>query len=207
MGKQNHSFLALKESVVKAGGGMSFIGLDKLFGAKVQKRHDKRSYFGKQWEYYLNLAAISARRSGKGDDYYDFGVVPPIKLEILRGGGVMEKDAAALKLLNAEMKDGLKGLQDTVNIVFKTSEQLTPIFNELVKETRDMRMTVTTELQKSLKTMKDVRKFFFESDHKEELKRLQEFVTLGERMRALISDGTMDAVVDVAIKLAVGRED
>jgi len=54
--------------------------------------------------------------------------------------------------------------------------------------------------------MKDVRKFFFESDHEEELKRLQEFVTLGERMKSLIEDGTMDAVVDIAIKLAIQEE-
>ena len=77
----------------------------------------------------------------------------------------------------------------------------------MIHKVRASRMTVTTELKQSLNIMKDVRKFFLESDFKIEMERLERFVELGERLKAMIDDGTMDAITDIVLKLAIGGEE
>ena len=176
------------------------------FGKKKAREAKKNHYYDKVWDAWGFKLRPSASKNGLRGGVFDLGIIPINELSCMRAGLRMENDAEALKMISEEMRNGSEELQKTVNVVMKTSEQLAPLLNNMITETRDMRMTVTTELQKSLKLMKDVRKFFLEPDYKEEMKRLNEFVLLGERMKALISDGTMDAVCDAAIKLAVGDD-
>jgi len=116
----------------------------------------------------------------------------------------METADAFLRAINEEVGESSKILKATFNEVNATYELLEPKLAEMIHKVRTSRMTVTTELRQSLSIMKDVRKFFLESDFKIEMERLEKFVELGERLKAMIDDGTMDAITDVVLKLAIG---
>ncbi|KKL81324.1 hypothetical protein LCGC14_1995850 [marine sediment metagenome] len=85
-------------------------------------------------------------------------------------------------------------------------QKLKKELDKLVQKIRESRMAVTLELKQTLSAMRDVRTFFLESDYEKEMERLERFVTLGERMKTLIQDGTIDAMCDVVLKLAIGKE-
>jgi hypothetical protein len=119
----------------------------------------------------------------------------------------METADALLRAINEEVGESSKILKATFNEVNATYELLEPKLAEMIHKVRASRMTVTTELKQSLNIMKDVRKFFLESDFKIEMERLERFVELGERLKAMIDDGTMDAITDIVLKLAIGGEE
>jgi len=155
---------------------------------------------------YGRGATYRKQAHGKGTDIDDVPAEDSIEFNFFMAGGTMEKDTEAFKQITKDMVEAKEAMQDAANDMCSLQDFMNPKFTDIVRKVRDTRMTVTTELNNALKTMGDVRKFFLESDHKEEMKRLTEFVELGERMKSLILDGTMDAVVDVAIKLAVQEE-
>lgn len=71
-----------------------------------------------------------------------------------------------------------------------------------IKEVRDFRMVVATELATAKRDLVDIRKFFLEKDHDQEVARIKEFVEVCERLQALKKSGTLDAMVDLVIKLS-----
>ena len=70
-----------------------------------------------------------------------------------------------------------------------------------VKELRQFRMTLTSESKQIAEACKDVRGFLMSDAHTEEMRRLQEFVALCERLRDLKKDGTLGYVVDAILKI------
>lgn len=76
---------------------------------------------------------------------------------------------------------------------------------ELPKHTeklRAWRMMVEREKDMSLKALRELRQFFLESEHEREMMRLNEFVSMAERLAKLAKDGTLEKVADVMLKLA-----
>jgi len=51
--------------------------------------------------------------------------------------------------------------------------------------------------------LRDIRKFFLESDYKTEVERLERFVSLCREIKALKESGLFDAVCDTAIRMSV----
>jgi|SRR5262252_865255 len=74
--------------------------------------------------------------------------------------------------------------------------------NERLKDLRMWRMAFDLEVKTLLRDAADIRQFFLDDKHIEEVKRLKEFVELCERLKALKQDGTLDAVMDSMLKLA-----
>jgi hypothetical protein len=72
-----------------------------------------------------------------------------------------------------------------------------------LEEIRSTRMATVAECSQMTKSLRDVRQFFLGSDHKEEITRLREFVDLCERLVALKESGTLDAITDTMLRLAV----
>lgn len=68
---------------------------------------------------------------------------------------------------------------------------------------RTARMTVVQELELSLKSLREVRRFFLDNDYRTEIDRLKEFAALCERLKALKESGFFDAMCDSAIRLAL----
>jgi len=117
-------------------------------------------------------------------------------------GGIMELSSEALKTINDETKESLKLLKKSFNDIKITSDMLSPELSEMIQKIRTTRMTISSELKQSLSIMKDVRKFFLESDYEKEMERLERFIKLGNELKELIDNGTMNAISDVAIKLS-----
>lgn len=115
----------------------------------------------------------------------------------------MDQAEDFLKKVNEQLgksRDELKGIY---NEVVATQDMIEPAILEMVKRVRNTRQTVSMELKQALTVMKDVRKFFLESDYQTEIDRLEKFVILSERLRELIDDGTLEVITDVAVKLAI----
>lgn len=122
--------------------------------------------------------------------------------QLIMLGVRMEKTSALLNKVNEEVKESSQILNDLWNETTATYELLEPELLKMIKRIRDTRMTVTMELNQSLVIMRDVRKFFLESEYDKEIKNLERFVVIGERMKALMQDGTADAITDIMLKLA-----
>jgi hypothetical protein len=182
----------------------SDIGIN-IYDKKRRLTFLRKSFFYAKMMLIVEKARIRAEACGKAD-HYDMSVIGHYEMCCYTGGITLEENVEVIKETADTMEHALEVLQETVNAVQKTSDHFFPIMAGMVKKTRDTRMTVTTELNKSLNAMKDVRQFFLDSDYKIEIERLKEFVDISERMRSLIQDGTMDAITDVAIKLAIKEE-
>jgi len=70
-----------------------------------------------------------------------------------------------------------------------------------VRDLRQFRMALTSESKQIAEACKDVRGFLMSDAHAEEMRRLQEFVALCERLRDLKNDGTLGYVVDAILKI------
>ena len=133
---------------------------------------------------------------------YDSDSDPDINYALI--GGYMETSNIMLEEVNKEAEESKKILQKLCNDMKAMSDIVHPELLKMIRDVRTSRMEITTELQKALTAMRDVRKFFLESEYTEEMNRLEKFISLAERMKALIQDGTMDAICDVVLKFAVG---
>jgi len=165
---------------------------------------------GKKWEkrktYFNLLMAYIVKQAAVNEQLFDRRKLEIPLRDFARSGNAMEITNEMMKKINEETKESKKILQDLSNDIKKIHDLITPELTKIVHDIRDKRMTIVTELQKSLNAMKEVRKFFLESDYQKEMERLQEFITTSERLKKLISDGTMDAITDIAIKLAIKEE-
>lgn len=66
---------------------------------------------------------------------------------------------------------------------------------------RQTRMAFDTETRVLMAQLRDVRQFFLDKTHEQEVARLKEFVDLCERLQKLKSSGFLDTVADTLIRL------
>jgi len=120
-------------------------------------------------------------------------------------GANMEKMIVAWSELTKEVGDAKKEVEEMYNQISVVSQQIKPKIKEQIQEIRSARMAAVSEIQATMAALKDIRKFFLESDYKEEIQRLREFTRLCEELKRLKEDGTLDALCDVTIKLGIGK--
>lgn len=121
----------------------------------------------------------------------------------LIGGIVMEKTVEAFKELNSELIEAKKNLFDAVEEIKQLRGVIGPEMMTHIANLRSHRMAVVSEMRESLSTMRDVRKFFLESEYEHEMARLERFVSICKQLQQLQSEGVLNAVCDLAIKLAI----
>ena len=66
---------------------------------------------------------------------------------------------------------------------------------------REKKFALESETRQLLSAFGDVRQFFLDDRHEEQVKRLAEFVALCERLKALKETGFLDTVADTMLKL------
>lgn len=71
-----------------------------------------------------------------------------------------------------------------------------------IHELRLRRMAFDAETRPLMASLRDVRSFFFDDKHQEEVRRLGEFVDLCERLQKLKASGFLDVVADTMLKLS-----
>lgn len=108
-----------------------------------------------------------------------------------------------LQKTNEEIKVSLKLVQELANELTRTTEIVNPALEKHIKDLRSARMTVVNEVTTILGQLREVRMFFIESDHRKEVERLEEFVRLCERIKVLKQDGTLEAICESILRLAV----
>lgn len=128
------------------------------------------------------------------------------EFNLLQGGFLMEITNETLKVINLEVDESKKILQNLVNEIKILHNIVEPALLKAIQDMRTARMTMVSEVSQSLKLLGDVRKFFFEKDYDEEMKRLERFVNICKEIKKLKDDGVFDAVCDSALKLAIGKE-
>ena len=103
----------------------------------------------------------------------------------------------ALRVLEAQ-----ESLEWSVNHFKKSWFDWAKTANERLHDLTMWRMSFGREVKQLLTDAADIRQFFLDEKHLEEVRRLREFVELCERLKALKADGTLDAVTDIMLKLA-----
>lgn len=73
---------------------------------------------------------------------------------------------------------------------------------ERIKTLRETRFAFDSETRLLMASLKEVRQFFLDANHDQEVARLREFVDLCERLQKLKESGFLDTVADTLIKLS-----
>jgi len=118
----------------------------------------------------------------------------------------MEDVEKLLKQTNDEVRESKKILEELANEVTALADVVQPALDRQIKALRSARMTTVSEIRESLAALREIRKFFIESDYEVEMQRLERFVNLCREIQRLKAEGVFDAVCDSALKLAVGNE-
>jgi hypothetical protein len=118
-------------------------------------------------------------------------------------GMIMESTEFGLKAITGEVKSALETLSEVSNEIGALSDVVAPKLQQQIRDIREHKMTIVRELREVLVTLREVRKFFLESDYETEVARLERFVRLCRELEALKAAGVLDAVCDSAIRLAL----
>jgi hypothetical protein len=70
-----------------------------------------------------------------------------------------------------------------------------------IADMRSKKFAIENESRQMLAALGDIRQFFLDDRHEEQVKRLSEFVTLCERLKALKESGFLDTVADTMLRL------
>jgi hypothetical protein len=104
----------------------------------------------------------------------------------------------ALRALEAQ-----ESLEWSVNHFRRVWIEWAETANERLHDMTLWRMAFGREVKQIITDASDIRQFFLDEKHLEQVRRLKEFVELCERLKALKQDGTLDAIADTMLKLAV----
>lgn len=120
-------------------------------------------------------------------------------------GGKIVKEVVKNKSRDEEIANGIRDarayLESCMNTMRKEWFDWQATADGSVRELRQFRMALTSESKQIAEACKDVRGFLMSDAHAEEMRRLQEFVALCERLRDLKNDGTLGYVVDAILKI------
>jgi len=120
-------------------------------------------------------------------------------------GGKIVKEVVKNKSRDEEIANGIRDarayLESCMNTMRKEWFDWQATADSSVRELRQFRMALTSESRQIAEACKDVRGFLMSDAHAEEMRRLQEFVALCERLRDLKNDGTLGYVVDAILKI------
>lgn len=153
---------------------------------------------------------------------------PKMKTELtnnrLMDGKITEKSEGDFRteVLSAATKAFEKGVNDAEELVVRAKAardaidamaDSTPkawfdcldVLNAAIADARNKRFALDAEMRNILASLGDIRKFFLDDRHEEEVRRLNEFVCLCERLKALKDEGFLDRIADTILSLSVSR--
>ena len=127
------------------------------------------------------------------------------EFDALRTGVIMETLATQLKAINDEIAESKATMRSLADELHAMSGIIGPDLLAQSIALRDARMAMVRESQQALAALRDVRKFFLESDYETEVARLKDFIALCKGLEAVQASGLLDAVADVMLRLAERR--
>lgn len=116
---------------------------------------------------------------------------------------IAERAIQNVKTLTERMRDAQLALdrgcsQFRAETLDWTSDQLP----KALKDMRDTRMVINSELSLLMKPLEDLRRFFLGPDYEKEMARMKDFIDLCERLKALKDSGFLDSVADTMLRLS-----
>ena len=81
--------------------------------------------------------------------------------------------------------------------------QVSPFLKDQISELRNTRLQAVSEVKASISLIRDIREFFLQPEHSEQIKRLKEFVEVCNQLKRLKDEGTLDAIGDTILKLSI----
>lgn len=132
-----------------------------------------------------------------GEDYFKISEMAPAMIK------EMNQHVHEMTPLARAAFDARGVLNDSLAQVGLSLDEFKAKSKILLDELRGTRFSAVSETTQMLSPLKELRQFFLGKDYDEEIKRLKEFVELCERLQKLKQDGTLDAVADTMVKLAV----
>jgi hypothetical protein len=131
-----------------------------------------------------------------------------VDIEITSG---MEKRSRQTVEETEDLVRRAKEATDAVDYLVNHYKQSWADFEDFIKgsvrELRQYKMALEVETRQTLNAFKDVRNFFFDDKHEEEVARLREFVDLCQRLEKLKESGFLDTVADTMLRLATKKEE
>jgi hypothetical protein len=180
-------------------GGKDLTRLGKL----IRKRHRKK------WEQFyisINNEAVLGRPVAPFSEWSTkHKEVCWLRqwVDVLKIGINMDRIADGLSESREELKEIEKDFQSTVNDLITIQDEVERRIVDHITKLRTARMTAVAEIALSTQALKDVRRFFMDSDYHEEMRRLRDFADVCERLYKLKQTGVLDAICDSALHLAV----
>lgn len=126
-----------------------------------------------------------------------------IDIHLYMGGFAMEKATESMAVAKEELLDTREQLQTTLNDITVMCDRIQDMMKDQIEEIRGTRFTLVTETAQMMESLREVRKFFLDSQHQEEIQKLRAFVALCQDLRLFTSDGSLDTIIDSMLKLAV----
>jgi len=117
---------------------------------------------------------------------------------------VLDEVAELQREVSVQSKETFQNLFNNVAEVYN---QVAPLLRKQMDELRNARLQAVTEINSSLKLMRDIRAFFLEPEHIEQIARLKDFIKTCNELKRLKDEGILDAIGETILKLAVNCDD
>ena len=105
-----------------------------------------------------------------------------------------------------ETKDAAEELKWNLSEYVKITVGMRDQIAATLTEVRGLRFAVGNEVDKVMRSLKDVREFLSDAKHDADIARLKELCVVCERMKALKDSGFLDSVVDTILKVSPDHE-
>lgn len=115
----------------------------------------------------------------------------------------MENIDEVLRSTKKEIEESKQIVQALANDVHDVCDVIEPILVSLSQRLRSARMNMVEEVRQSMTALREVRKFFLDSDYATEMERIDRFVATCKQLKELKDTGVLDAVADTAIRMAI----
>lgn len=172
---------------------------DAIIGWSLKEMH-KRPWYART----RDVVRENMREDGRSRDgamfYIDW------RTDVCRMGVMMTNAAEEMRAITEAVEDAKGVLNTLADEARDLTDKIEPELLNSIKRVREARMTLTNEVRDALVLMREVRKFFLESDYATEVARVHEFVGVCKELAALRDNGVLDAVSDTILKLAVGSK-
>jgi len=168
----------------------------RKMGYKVDNEHFGHKLAG----VFIEAREKALYQTGK-NERYSTDVLE--KNSPIMAGSMMESTKDCLNAVRSELEESKKVMETIANEIKAIGTVVNPMIINQIKDLRNYRMTVTSEVTQLLRELKEIRQFFLVSEYKTEIERLEQFLLLCNELKRLKSDGTLDTICESIIRLAL----
>jgi len=138
---------------------------------------------------------IPSAETPTGEPLYSTADIEVVAIDIAK------ERLATLKGLAEQAEQCSATMRAQVREIGGACHEVAALTTKAIQEVRSARMALVAETTVLLASLKDVRSFFFDDRHADEVKRLSDFVQIVERLRQQKENGTLDAIADTILAL------